>query len=104
MGIPRLRMPRSAPSRATLKLEEAWHHFISAEEWDQRLPPGMRSVDLGAAPGGWTWQLAQRGMFVEAIDNGSMDQALMDSGQVSIPSPMVLFMNPKSQWIGWCAT
>lgn len=83
MGIPRLRMPSSAPSRATLKLEEAWHHFVPANEWDDRLAPGMRAVDLGAAPGGWTWQLVKRGMFVEAVDNGPMDKALMDSGQVT---------------------
>lgn len=82
MGIPRLRLPRSAPSRATLKLEEAWHHFIPAADWDARLAPSMRAVDLGAAPGGWTWQLVQRGMFVEAIDNGPMDEALMETGQV----------------------
>jgi 23S rRNA (cytidine2498-2'-O)-methyltransferase len=82
MGIPRLRLPKSAPSRATLKLEEAWHHFIPAAEWDQRLAHSMRAVDLGAAPGGWTWQLVQRGMFVDAVDNGPMDQTLMDSGQV----------------------
>lgn len=82
MGIARLRLPKSAPSRATLKLEEAWHHFIPAEDWDKRLALSMRAVDLGAAPGGWTWQLVQRGMFVEAIDNGPMDSALMDSGQV----------------------
>lgn len=82
MGIPRLRLPRSAPSRATLKLEEAWHHFIPAVDWDTRLAPSMRAVDLGAAPGGWTWQLVQRGMFVEAIDNGPMDPALMETGQV----------------------
>lgn len=83
MGIPRLRLPKEAPSRATLKLEEAWHHFIPAAEWDQRLASSMRAVDLGAAPGGWTWQLVQRGMFVEAVDNGPMDQKLMDTGQVT---------------------
>lgn len=82
MGIPRLRLPRQAPSRATLKLEEAWHHFIPAEQWDERLAPGMRAVDLGAAPGGWTWQLVQRSIHVDAIDNGPMDQALLDSGLV----------------------
>lgn len=32
----------------------------------------MRAVDLGAAPGGWTWQLAQRGLRVTAVDNGSL--------------------------------
>jgi len=82
MGIPRLRLPKEAPSRATLKLEEAWHHFIPADQWDDRLAAGMRAVDLGAAPGGWTWQLMQRGMYVEAVDNGPMDTALPESGQV----------------------
>ncbi len=82
-GIPRLRVPRSAPSRATLKLEEAWHHFIPAQDWDDRLAGGLRAVDLGAAPGGWTWQLVNRGMFVTAVDNGPMDAALMETGQVS---------------------
>ncbi len=82
MGIARLRLPKEAPSRATLKLEEAWHHFIPAEEWDTRLVSGMRAVDLGAAPGGWTWQLVQRGMYVEAVDNGPMDKNLLETGQV----------------------
>lgn len=81
-GIPRLRVPKDAPSRATLKLEEAWHHFIPQEEWDTRLAPSMRAVDLGAAPGGWTYQLVQRSMFVYAVDNGPMAQSLMDTGQV----------------------
>jgi len=34
MGIPRLRFPADAPSRSTLKLEEAFHVFIPADEWD----------------------------------------------------------------------
>lgn len=83
MGIPRLRQPRDAPSRATLKLEEAWHHFVPAYEWDSRLAGGQRAVDLGAAPGGWTWQLVRLGMFVDAVDNGPMAESLMESGQVT---------------------
>src|SRR5690606_20760343 len=82
MGIPRLKFPREAPSRSTLKLEEAWHHFIPREQWDSRLAPGMTAVDLGAAPGGWTWQLVNRHMKVTAVDNGPMARSLMDSGQV----------------------
>ena len=81
-GIPRLRVPRSAPSRATLKLEEAWHQFIAKEDWEKRLAPSMTAVDLGAAPGGWTWQLVNRSMFVDAVDNGPMAESLMESGQV----------------------
>ncbi|MCV6590876.1 MAG: 23S rRNA (cytidine(2498)-2'-O)-methyltransferase RlmM [Marinobacterium sp.] len=80
-GILRLKFPRQAPSRSTLKLEEAWHWFVPREEWDTRLTGG-RAVDLGAAPGGWTWQLVQRGMFVSAVDNGPMNEDLMESGQV----------------------
>ncbi|AFU98042.1 23S rRNA (cytidine(2498)-2'-O)-methyltransferase RlmM [Simiduia agarivorans] len=82
MGIPRLKLPKESPSRATLKLEEAWHQFIPRDQWDLRLAASMTAVDLGAAPGGWTWLLVSRGMFVQAVDNGPMQQALMDSGQV----------------------
>ncbi|MFD1260683.1 23S rRNA (cytidine(2498)-2'-O)-methyltransferase RlmM [Entomomonas asaccharolytica] len=82
MGIPRLKFPREAPSRSTLKLEEAWHQFIPSKQWDTRLAPAMKAVDLGAAPGGWTWQLVKRHMYVTAIDNGPMQPQLMETGQV----------------------
>ncbi|KEY59370.1 23S rRNA (cytidine(2498)-2'-O)-methyltransferase RlmM [Serratia sp. DD3] len=83
MGIPRLKFPSDAPSRSTLKLEEAFHVFIPADEWDERLASGMYAVDLGACPGGWTYQLVKRSMMVHAVDNGMMAQSLMDSGQVT---------------------
>lgn len=82
MGIVRLRMPGSAPSRSTLKLAEAWMVLMSEREREANLVGGMRAVDLGAAPGGWSWQLAHRGMLVTAVDNGRMDAALMAGGMV----------------------
>jgi 23S rRNA (cytidine2498-2'-O)-methyltransferase len=82
MGIPRLRSPRQAPSRSTLKLEEAFLRLLSDDERQQELHSGMRAVDLGAAPGGWTWQLVQRHMSVTAVDNGPMQPALLESGLV----------------------
>ena len=82
LGYPRLRMPTSAPSRSTLKLEEAWLQLIPDAGRPEWLQPFQRAVDLGAAPGGWTWQLVQRGLQVIAVDNGPMDPALMASGQV----------------------
>jgi 23S rRNA (cytidine2498-2'-O)-methyltransferase len=78
MGIPRLRMPGGAPSRSTLKLAEAFMEFLPGRHFE----PGTPAIDLGAAPGGWTWQLVQRGFMVIAVDNGAMDARLMDSGQV----------------------
>jgi 23S rRNA (cytidine2498-2'-O)-methyltransferase len=82
MGIPRLRMPRSAPSRSTLKLEEAFKYMLSEDEHAKYLCNGMTAVDLGASPGGWTWQLVNRQLRVIAIDNGKMDQSLLDTGMV----------------------
>ncbi|GAA5646403.1 MULTISPECIES: 23S rRNA (cytidine(2498)-2'-O)-methyltransferase RlmM [Vibrio] len=82
MGIPRLKFPADAPSRSTLKLEEAFHVFIPRAEWEERLAPGMWAVDLGACPGGWTYQLVKRSMFVHAVDNGMMADSLMETGQV----------------------
>lgn len=83
LGYPRLRQPPSAPSRSTLKLEEAWLQLISEHLRATYLKPFQKAVDLGAAPGGWTWQLVNRGMQVVAVDNGPMDKQLMESGQVT---------------------
>jgi 23S rRNA (cytidine2498-2'-O)-methyltransferase len=69
MGIPRLRMPAGAPSRSVLKLAEAFVTFLGDRE-QAFVQAGMRAIDLGAAPGGWTWLLAHRGLRVTAVDNG----------------------------------
>ena len=76
MGIVRQSMPAEAPSRSTLKLAEAIEVFMDRGEQSRLLRPGMTAVDLGAAPGGWTWQLVRRGIRVTAVDNGPMKGAL----------------------------
>ena len=81
LGIARLKMPRDAPSRSTLKLAEALHLFVGGNE-ERILRPEMRAVDLGAAPGGWTWQLIHRGLHVTAIDNGTLKGELVDNALV----------------------
>ena len=83
MGIPRLKLPRAAPSRSTLKLDEAIQHFLEPVEQAERFRPGMRAVDLGAAPGGWSWQLVRRHLSVTAVDNGPMDANFMASAMAS---------------------
>ncbi len=82
-GIARLRFPSAAPSRSTLKLEEALLTLLDAGERERWLKPGMTAVDLGAAPGGWTYQLVRRSIHVTAIDNGPMAASLLDSGIVT---------------------
>ena len=75
LGIPRLRLPRDAPSRSTLKLAEAIVVFLGDRE-RELMHEGQSAVDLGAAPGGWTWQLVARGLHVTAVDNGALAPAL----------------------------
>jgi 23S rRNA (cytidine2498-2'-O)-methyltransferase len=83
MGIPRLKFPPGAPSRSTLKLAEAIVTFIPEDaERRRRLRAGMRGVDLGASPGGWTYQLVDRGIHVTAVDNGAIAPSLMATGLV----------------------
>jgi 23S rRNA (cytidine2498-2'-O)-methyltransferase len=81
-GIARLRMPPGAPSRSTLKLAEAFAVFLGARQ-STLLRPGLRAVDLGAAPGGWTWQLVQRGVSVVAVDNGPLKGAMREDRLVT---------------------
>lgn len=81
-GIPRLRFPADAPSRSTLKLEEALLSFLTEDEMASSLSPARRAVDLGACPGGWTYQFVRRGIRTQAVDNGAMDEKLMASGLV----------------------
>lgn len=94
-GMPRLRMPPAAPSRSNLKLEEAWKLFIPSDKWFETLGDGVQAVDLGAAPGGWTWQLVKQGMMVHAVDNGPMDPALMASGHVTHVQEDAFSWRPK---------
>ena len=76
MGIVRQSMPSEAPSRSTLKLAEAIEVFMGGGEQSRLLRSGMTAVDLGAAPGGWTWQMVKRGIRVIAVDNGPMKGVL----------------------------
>ncbi|QSX34757.1 23S rRNA (cytidine(2498)-2'-O)-methyltransferase RlmM [Shewanella avicenniae] len=101
MGIPRLKFPSAAPSRSTLKLDEAFIHFIPEDEAEQRLSGGLQAVDLGACPGGWTYQLVRRGMFVSAIDNGPMQDELMKSGQVTHFREDGFRYEPKRKNVYW---
>ena len=54
----------AAPSRSYLKIEEAYG-VLGAEP-----RPDETVIDLGAAPGGWSFSAARRGAQVLAVDNG----------------------------------
>ena len=56
----------AAPSRSYLKVEEAY--IVLGREPQA----GETVVDLGAAPGGWSYSAAKRGAHVIAVDNGPL--------------------------------
>ena len=58
LSIPRLRMPRAAPSRSTLKPAEAFMEFVGDRNAEERLRARQTAVDLGAAPGARRLDLA----------------------------------------------
>jgi 23S rRNA (cytidine2498-2'-O)-methyltransferase len=62
-----------APSRSYLKVEEAYT-VLGREP-----APGEFVVDLGAAPGGWSYSAAKRGARVIAIDNGPLKGGALDN-------------------------
>ena len=56
----RMAQQQSLRSRSAFKL-------IELHEKYDLIRPGMVVVDLGAAPGGWTWQLVNRGKHLRSL-------------------------------------
>ncbi len=65
-GRQRMHRTGDAPSRAGLKVEEAW---ATLGLWPS---PGETCVDLGAAPGGWTARALEHGARVVAVDRAAL--------------------------------
>ncbi|ACA31557.1 23S rRNA (cytidine(2498)-2'-O)-methyltransferase RlmM [Histophilus somni] len=102
MGIPRLKFPAEAPSRSTLKLEEAILYFIPPNQEATRFNENKYAVDLGACPGGWTYQLVRRGVFVYAVDHGKMATSLHETGRIEhCAEDGFKFRPPKHCKIDW---
>jgi 23S rRNA (cytidine2498-2'-O)-methyltransferase len=81
-----------APCRSYYKLEEAW---LQSGIFPRR---GEICVDLGAAPGGWTWAALKRGARVVAVDAADLKphvekhpkcEHLTDNGYAYMPSRTV---------------
>jgi 23S rRNA (cytidine2498-2'-O)-methyltransferase len=112
----------AAPSRSYLKVEEAY--IVLGREPQ----PGETVVDLGAAPGGWSYSAAKRGARVVAIDNGPLKGGALNHPLIEhrledafkfVPAPGVVYdwlfcdlveephhvmQNIVSPWLanGWC--
>lgn len=79
------------PSRAYLKLWEALTRL-------GRYPrPGETCLDLGAAPGGWTWVLAKLGARVAAVDKAAMDPGVLAMPGVTVRTESAFGLDPKAE-------
>jgi 23S rRNA (cytidine2498-2'-O)-methyltransferase len=77
------------PSRAYLKL---WEACTLIGAWPA---PGETCVDLGAAPGGWTWALAKLGAQVMAVDKAALDPTVAAMPGVSIRQESAFGLSPE---------
>ena len=101
MGISRLKFPSDSPSRSTLKLEEAILKLLPNNSQHHIMVKGMTAVDLGACPGGWTYQLVKRGIKVEAVDNGEIAESLMQTGLVKHFAHDGFSYQPQDGHVDW---
>lgn len=70
-GMLHFRKTKADVSRAKFKLLEAIVRF------GLEFPASGLALDLGAAPGGWTQELLERGLKVIAVDTGELDERLL---------------------------
>lgn len=78
------------PSRAYRKVWEALS-VLGAQPM-----PGERCVDLGAAPGGWTWALARLGADVVAVDKAELDPAVASLRNVTVRTESAFGLDPAA--------
>ena len=89
-GCRRFAKEQARISRAEFKLLEA------LEVFDLALPEQGHAVDLGAAPGGWTHVLHERGLRVTAVDPANLDPRLAGLPGIEhrAVTAQVFFKNP----------
>ena len=79
------------PSRAYLKLWEACTQIGSYPA------PGETCLDLGAAPGGWSWALAQLGARVIAVDKADLDPRVAAMPNVVLRRESAFGIDPRNE-------
>jgi 23S rRNA (cytidine2498-2'-O)-methyltransferase len=94
-GAHHARRDDAAPSRSTLKLEEALALM------DDPPRPRARAIDLGAAPGGWSYALLKRGCRVLAVDNGPLTIEHLDElpGELTHLRADGMTFKPPAAWL-----
>lgn len=79
------------PSRAYLKLWEAITRLGTIPA------AGQTALDLGAAPGGWTWVLARLGVRVTGVDKAPPDPAVAAMPGVAWRMESAFALDPRAE-------
>ena len=67
---------------------------MRAGVWPQ---PGETCLDLGAAPGGWTWAIASLGAQVTAVDRAPLDDAVAAMPGVTTRQESAFGIDPANE-------
>ncbi len=96
LGQKRMKMCQDAPSRSYLKIEEAYNIIGLEPRKNEKV------IDLGAAPGGWTYSALKRGAYVIAVDNGPLNEPIKSHPLVKhIKEDALKFIPPKGLITDW---
>jgi 23S rRNA (cytidine2498-2'-O)-methyltransferase len=95
-GQQRMLMDTSAPSRSYLKIEEAFRVFGVEPQKKETV------IDLGAAPGGWSFSALNRGALVTAIDNGPLKDPVKTHANVRhLIENALTYKHMKNKPVDW---
>lgn len=83
------------PSRAYLKL---WEALTLSGRWPSAKE---RVIDLGSAPGGWTWALAELGAQVTSVDKAPLADAVAARPNVHSIQASAFALDPSEHDVSW---
>jgi 23S rRNA (cytidine2498-2'-O)-methyltransferase len=94
-GQRRMKLAPGAPSRSYLKVEEAYAILGRSPR------QGETVVDLGAAPGGWSFSAAERGARVIAVDNGLLKEGALENPLIRHVQEDAFTYEPSVSPVDW---
>lgn len=77
------------PSRAYLKL---WELFTL---YGYKPEPGMKTIDVGSCPGGWTWVLQSVGTNVVSVDKAPLDPKIAALPNIEFKQESAFGLRPQ---------
>lgn len=89
LGLAVFEEDKSLPSRAYLKL---WELFTLHEKPPEK---GVRVLDLGSSPGGWTWVLSDLLCDVVSVDKAALDPRLLQRKNITVLKKDAFHLKPQ---------